>query len=212
MSPQEGRGEHFGAVESSRQTVRRLVAALADADFGPSELRNLVDHVASLQPLIDSSLSDPERLRAVRDTGLLGRPDPELDQAAALTASALGTPFAAVSLVDRDRHVMAGRYLGDRMIDRSIPLESSLCKFAVATGQPFIVDDTQRNPLVAENPLVRSGDVRSYAGVPLMDRNHNAIGALASWDDKPHRWTTGQIQVLTNLGMVVTAKIFSRRG
>ena len=200
MSPQESRGGFSDTREASRQASRRLVAALAESGFPPS----------ALQSLIGPALSDPERLKAVHDTGLFDRPNPELDRSAATAAHALGTPFAAVSLIDQDHHLMAGRYLGRTTMDRSIPLESSLCKFPVATAQPFIVDDAQRNPLLADNPLVRSGRVMSYAGIPIMDRNRNAVGALASWDDKPRRWTTGQIQVLTNLSAVVAAKIFGR--
>ena len=200
MSPQEGRGELSGAGEASRQASRRLVAALSASGFSPS----------ALQALIGPALSDPDRLTAVHNTGLFDRPNPELDTTAAATAHALGTPNAAVVLIDQGHHLMAGRYPGNTTMDRSMPLESSLCKFVVATAQPFIVDDTARNVLVADNPLVRSGRVMSFAGIPIMDRNRNAVGALASWDDKPRRWTTGQIQVLTNLSAVVAAKIFGR--
>jgi GAF domain-containing protein len=200
MSPQEGRGGLSGTGEASRQASRRLVAALSESGFSPS----------ALQALIGSALSDPDRLKAVHDTGLFDRPNPELDRSAATAAHALGTPNAAVVLIDQDPHLMAGRYPGDTTMDRSMPLDSSLCKFAVATAQPFIVDDTARSPLVADNPLVRSGRVMSYAGIPIMDRNRNTVGALASWDDRPRRWTTGQIQVLTNLSAVVAAKIFGR--
>jgi GAF domain-containing protein len=211
MSPQEGRGGHSGAGESSRQTIRRLVAALADSGFSPSELRRLLSD-NPVQALIGPALADPNRLKAVQQTGLLERSEPDLDSAAALTASALGTPYAAVSLFGRDHSLMAGRYPDDTATDRTVPLEASLCKFPVATAQPFIVDDAQRNPLVSDNPMVRSGRVMSYAGIPLMDGDHNVVGALASWDDKPRRWTAGQIQVLTNLSVVVAAKIFGRRG
>lgn len=211
MSPQEGRGGLSGSAQASRQAIRRLVAALAESGFSPPELRRLLNDIKSVQALIGPALADPDRLKAVQQTGLLDRSEPDLDSAAALTASALGTPYAAVSLFGRDHSLMAGRYPGDTATDRTVPLESSLCKFPVATAQPFIVDDAQRNPLVSDNPLVRSGRVMSYAGIPLMDGNHNVVGALASWDDKPRRWTTGQIQILTNLSAVVAAKIFRHR-
>lgn len=201
MSPQESRDGFSGAGELSRQATRRLVSALAVSGFSPS----------ALQALVGPALSDPDRVKAAHDTGLFDRPNPDLDTSAAATAHALGTPNAAVVLIDQHHHLLAGRYPVDTTMEASIPMESSLCTFAVATGQPFIVDDTARHALVADSPLVRSGEMMSFAGIPIMDRNRNAVGALVSWDNKPRRWTTGQIQVLTNLSAVVAAKIFGRR-
>lgn len=211
MSPQEGRGYLGVAGQASREAARRLLAALSSSGTSASESGRPRGDSTSLLAIVDSALADPDRLKAVHATGLLDRSDPDLDNAAVTTARALGTPYAAILLMGRDSSLMVGRYLGDTTMDRSIPLESSLCKFAVASAQPFIIDDTQQNPLVADNPMVRTGRIMSYAGMPLMDGNHNVVGALASWDDRPRRWSTGQIQILTNLSAVVAAKIFRRR-
>jgi GAF domain-containing protein len=210
VSPREGRSEHFGAGQAGRQASRRLAVALARNGVSAAELELLLSDGASVQELLKPALSDPDRLQSVRDTGLLDRPAPELDNAAALAALALGAPYAAVSLIAHDYSLRAGRYPEDGT-DRSLPLDSSLCTFAVATAQPFIVDDTTRNPLIADNPLVRSGRIRSYAGIPLMERDGRPVGALASWDDNPRRWTTGQIQILTDFAAVVADKIFARQ-
>lgn len=211
VSPREGRSGHFGAGQAGRLASRRLIAALTRNGVSAAELQLLLSGGSSVQELLKPALSDPERLQSVRDTGLLDRPAPELDNAAALTALALGSPYASVSLIADGYSLRAGRYPDDSPADRSLPLNSSLCTFAVATAQPFIVDDTARNPLIAENPLVRSGRIRSYAGIPLLDRDGRPVGALASWDDKPRRWTTGRIQILTDLAAVVADKIFGRQ-
>jgi hypothetical protein len=51
-----------------------------------------------------SSVADPGRLEALRDTGLLdSAPDPLFDRLTALTARLLEAPTALVSLVDLDR-------------------------------------------------------------------------------------------------------------
>ncbi len=156
-------------------------------------------------------ITDPGRLQAVHDTGLSDQGSPDLDAVARLAATALGVPYAAITLVDRDSQLMAGRHPGAPAGDRRLPLEASLCKFAVATGKPFIVDDTRRDPLVAGTPLVRSGDVLAYAGIPLADHRHRIVGAMAAWDRHARQWSAGQVQILTDFSAVVAAKIFGRR-
>ena len=57
------------------------------------------------------------------------------------------------------------------------PLEMSICKFTVASGEPLVVDDTRAHPLLADHPVVRNGAVLAYAGIPV-DRQQG----LCRWD------------------------------
>lgn len=127
------------------------------------------DHggVARLLRLV---LADPDRLTALANAGLLdGAPRLALDQFAELTAEALGVPYAAVSIIAEDTQIRLGcndPTVGD---DRSVPLEDSICQYAVASGQPLIIDDLARHPLLADHPLTLSGAIRAYAAFPLHD-------------------------------------------
>lgn len=159
----------------------------------------------------DTVIADPGRLRAVHATGLLDRPNPELDRVAMLAATALGVPYAAVTLVDRDSQLMVGYHPGGPTGDRPVHLAASLSRFTVATGKPFIVEDTRRHPQVADSPLARSGDMLAYAGIPLADHRHRIVGAMAAWDQQARRWTTGQLRILTDFSAIVAARIFGRR-
>lgn len=171
-----------------------------------SQLTSEHDAVAQL---IKDVLAEPARLAALHDTGLMdGTPKVALDRFAALTAEALGVPYAAVSLVDSDQQVLIGCN-DDTIADRTRPIELSICKYAVASGDPLIVDDTTTHPLLADHPMVLNGAIRAYAGFPLCDPGGNAVGTLCAWDPRPRCWTVGQLQILEDLAAAAGAKVFT---
>jgi GAF domain-containing protein len=194
-----------------RQAVRQVIASVAlESPAGPNVIGQLPDVHSTLGSLVEAVLSDPDRIAALHRTGLLdGPPQLTLDQFAALTAEALGTPYAAVSLVDQDANVLVGFNDRGEGAERTRPLERSICKYAVASGEPLIVDDTLAHPLLAESAVVRDGSVRSYAGIPLTDLRGQAVGTLCAWDGQPHHWTGSQIQILEDLTAAMRAKIFT---
>ena len=194
-----------------RRFTQRLLATAAGSD--DPTYRALIDGLSgedeSLNSILEGVLSDPARLAAVRKSGLLDDvSNPGLERIVALTAEALGTHNAAISVIDRDRQVLIGSNIEDGHVQRSAPLAESICKFAVASGEPLIVDDTTTHPLLADHPKVIDGTVRAYAGILLADGEGHAIGTLCTWDIRPRRWTSGQIQILNDLAQVVRAKVF----
>jgi GAF domain-containing protein len=50
--------------------------------------------------------------------------------------------------------------------------------------------------------------VVAYLGIPLVDHGGNAIGTLCVFDDKPRLWSTGHVQVLTDLAELAAERIF----
>lgn len=198
-------------ADADRQAVRQAIAAAAlENPAVRNGVGRLADVHSTLGSHVDAVLSDPDRVAAVHRTGLLEDPSRlAFDDLAALTAEALGTHHAAVSLVDRDQQVLVGRSDGGDRPERTVPLEQSICKYAVASGEPLIVDDTAEHPLLAAGPVVHDGGVRSYAGIPLTDRRGQVVGTLCAWDGQPRHWTGSQIQILEDLTAVVHAKIFA---
>ena len=196
---------------SDHQAVRQVIAAVAPVDPAvPNPSSQLAEVHSTLEPLMNTVLSDADRVAAVHRTGLLDDPPRlQLDQFAALAAEALGTHFAAVSLVDSDKQVLVGCNDSGDGLGRTRTLEQSICKYAVASGEPLIVDDTSVHPLLADSPVVHDGSVRSYAGIPLTDRHGQVVGTLCAWDGQPRHWTGSQIQILEDLSTVIQAKIFA---
>ena len=118
--------------------------------------------------------TEPQRLAALRDTGLLETPpDPAFDELVALAARLLSAPIAAFNLVDADRQwtkAGVGMSNGDEA-----PRADSFCAHAVAGDGPLVVPDTTADPRFAENTM----GLGFYAGTPVTVGGQR-IGTLAS--------------------------------
>ncbi len=165
---------------------------------------------SGVDPSVAAVIEDPERLRALEDTGLLDSPPEEkFDRIVRLAAEALGAPVAAVSLVDDHRQFFKSTVglSGAVASERETPLSHSLCQYAVGTGKPFIIENALDDPGLSENLAVQELDVGSYVGIPLLDDQGHALGTLCVWDSKPREWTRGHVQILEDLARMVTQRI-----
>jgi hypothetical protein len=148
---------------------------------------------------------DPERLGALRATGLLDSgPEPGFDRHTRLAAEMLNAPIALVTLIDEDRQYFKSA-LGSE--DRETPLSHSFCQHAVAQRQPLVVGDAREHPILKENPAVAEMGSVAYAGVPLIDAGGHALGTLCVVDDKPRQWSSHQIELLSDLAASVVSEI-----
>lgn len=148
-------------------------------------------------------IRNPERLAALRATGLMDAPaDRTLSQLARVAAKVMDAKVALVSLVDRDRQCFpatAGPGADTLPADRQTPLSHSFCKHAVVSREPLVVEDAREHPLVADNPAIADLGVVAYAGIPLVTADGHAIGTLCVIDSQPRRWSAEQIELLSSL-------------
>ena len=153
---------------------------------------------------------DPDRLGALRATGLLDSPFQEnFDRHARIASEALGAPVALVSLVDEDRQFFKS-CLGlpePWQSRRETPLSHSFCQHCVASREPLIVDDAREHPVLKDNLAIRDLKIVAYAGVPLFDREGNALGTLCTIDDRPRHWSTNQVELLKDIARSVIREI-----
>lgn len=156
-------------------------------------------------------ISDTQRLAAVRRSALLDTgSDPDFDRLARLAAQLVGAPAAFVTVLDDERqHIKSavgdGPTQGD---DHS--LDRSFCRFAVASRQPFLVEDARLNELVKDNPAVAQGII-AYAGVPVFGAEGEALGALCVVDSQPRHWSAEDVENLQVLSRSATALLERRR-
>src|SRR3954466_14864202 len=112
-----------------------------------------------IAPVADT---EPQRLAALRSTGLLETPpDPAFDELVALTGRLLGAPIAAFNLVDADRQWTksgAGMSNGDQA-----PRADSFCAHAIAGEGPLVVPNTAQDPRFAGNAM----GLGFYAGIAV---------------------------------------------
>ncbi|HZF74789.1 MAG TPA: sensor domain-containing diguanylate cyclase [Acetobacteraceae bacterium] len=151
------------------------------------------------------------RLAALQSYGVLDvPPEKNLDGLVALAARLLGTPMAAVSLVDETRQCLVARFGVDV---EETPREQSFCAHAILDpGRPLVVEDAETDPRFADNLLVTGPfHLRFYAGVPLVTPEGHAIGSLCTLDTVPRQMTADQLANLADIARAVTTTLELRR-
>ena len=154
-------------------------------------------------------LADPERLDALRRSGLLDTPpDESFDRLTRLAARTTRAPIAVLSLLDEGRQFFKSHLgLGEPWATlRETPISYSICAEAVAGRAPFIVGDTRRHPVLAKNASVADFGIGAYAGAPV-EVDGRVIGVLAVLDVEPRRWTDDDVATLRDLAAVAEHEV-----
>ena len=149
-------------------------------------------------------VNEADRLADLYDYGILDTPAEKVfDEIAALAASICGTPYALISLVDRDRQwFKAGYGIGRGETSR----DESICGHAILERELFEIPDTRADPRFSDNHLLNDTlRVRFYGGTQLSSQRGNAIGTLCVLDSHPRQLSEGQRQSLKQLGDVLMA-------
>jgi GAF domain-containing protein len=135
-----------------------------------------------------SLLTRPDRVAALRRTALLDTPPEEaFDRLTRLAGRLLGTPVSLISLVAED-HQFFKSAIGlpePWASHRNTPISFSFCGGVVSTGEPLVLEDARRHPLLRHNPVIRELGWVSYAGVPLRTRDGLVVGIFCVIDMTP---------------------------
>jgi diguanylate cyclase (GGDEF)-like protein len=131
------------------------------------------------------------------------------DDLANLAARVAGTGFAAVTLLDADRTWFKASTVSG---PASAPRENTFCAHTIMTPeQPLIVGDLAADPRFVGNELVSQGGCRAYLGVPLVNAEGYALGALCVIDDKARSFDTTTVETLKTLARAVVTNFELRR-
>jgi hypothetical protein len=172
------------------------------------------DASAAAPPGVVAAVRDRDRVQALRATGLLDTPaDEAFDRHARIAAEALSAPVALVSLVDEDRQFFKS-CLGlpePWATRRGTPLSHSFCQHVVATREPLVIADARDHPVLKDNAAIRDLGVVAYAGMPLVDNDGHALGALCAIDHEPRHWSKRQVELLKDLAAGVSREIGLQR-
>jgi GAF domain/Ribbon-helix-helix protein, copG family len=158
-------------------------------------------------------LADPERLAAIRQTGLMGvKEDPVLHRLTRLAANTLETSVALMSLVADDRQFFASSWgLPEPWAsERGTSLLHSFCQHVVVSNQPLLVTDARQHPLVQRNLAIQDLDVIAYIGVPLVDSGDNTLGSFCVIEHEPRQWRPQDVEILRDFAAAVMDRVESR--
>jgi two-component system cell cycle sensor histidine kinase/response regulator CckA len=151
-----------------------------------------------------------ERLAAVTRTALLDTPPEEaFDRLTRMAARLLGAPVSLITLVTDDRQFFksATGLPEPWATRRSSPLSHSFCRHVAVAGEPLVVEDTRRHPLLRSNPAVRELGWTAYAGVPLVTRQGYVLGAFSVVDGMPRLWSDRDVALLRDLAACAASEI-----
>lgn len=156
--------------------------------------------------------SEDERVSTLHAYGILDTPtEQDFDDIVAMVSQLLDVPIAAVNLIDRGRQWFKSEVgLGVR----EMPLDDSICKFALLEARAMVVPDTRRDPRFACNPLVTgSPGLQFYAGELLQTPEGIPLGTLCALDLKarPEGLTSQQSFYLKTLAQQVMNQILLRK-
>ena len=155
---------------------------------------------------VDSSeappaVTDPERLAAVRSTGLLDtEAEDAFDRMTRLAVMLLRVPAAFISLVDenRDFYKSAHGFAEPLSSERQLT-GRTFCHYAIGSRDPLVIQDARSHPVYRTVPTVETLGVAAYLGVPLEGPQGHVIGSFCAIDHSPRQWTAEEIEVLTEL-------------
>lgn len=154
-----------------------------------------------------NSLREPIRLEEARRVQPI---DPDrrqiLRRLTTLAAELCDAPVALVTIVEDERQVFAAHYglPADLACAGDTPIEYSLCKYAVASGRPLIVESVADEAMLRGHPAADVLGVAAYAGIPVVTDGGPAIGALCVLDFVARPWSDDMLARLALLADLVS--------
>jgi GAF domain-containing protein len=149
------------------------------------------------------SIADPDRLEALRKSGLL-RHDLEkrLDILCETATELIGCPVSYINLLDDQlQHTVGSFPIGPR---KSNPVETTGCEEVVIAEKVIVVPDTRDHPVMCMRPFVTVAGMLAYLGVPILF-GEQVVGSFCVLDYEPRDWAHWQVEALKGLASLTSA-------
>jgi diguanylate cyclase (GGDEF)-like protein len=145
--------------------------------------------------------NEAERLDFLLSCGILDTPqDERFDRLTRIASRVYGADVAFLSFVD-DRYQWMKAITGDG-IGSSIERERSVCQIMIASGEPLVFGDMQKEPTLDGHPVVPLLPFHFYAGVPLLTPEGAAVGSFCILKRDPQDAARFDVSTLIDLAAV----------
>lgn len=156
------------------------------------------------------SYTEAERLAALEAYDILDTPpETAYDDIAKLAAQICDMPISVVNLIDHDRQWFKAK---TGLTVSETPLDVSICVHGLLEDDVFVVEDVQKDPRFANNPLVvGQPGLRAYSGAVLKTPEGIPLGMLCVLDTKPRKLSAAQLFALKTLAAQVITTMELRK-
>jgi signal transduction histidine kinase len=154
-------------------------------------------------------LTDPNRLQAIRDTGLMDTPREEaFDRLARLAADILHVPLTIVSLVDAEKQFFKADFgLPSPFKEtRELPIDASLCRYTLE-GEPIISSNAPADPFLKFHPSTGPWGIVAIIVLPLINPEGHVLGTFCCIEPRVREWTAHEITVMRELTASIMTEI-----
>lgn len=131
----------------------------------------------------------------------------ELTEICHRSADQLAMPVAAVQAVLDTATATLASTDTTLIAAGGVANEISFCPHVVITSASLIVDDLTQHPDHRDNPAVRAGLLRTYAGVPLRLPDGQILGSHCVMSPEPHHFSQNDITALNTAAANTIAAI-----
>lgn len=150
-----------------------------------------------------------ERIHRLQSYGLLGLgKEPELDVFAQAACLISDCPSALIAMMEEDTQQIQS-CIGMEL--DSVDRRNTVCRYTIMSKDVLVIEDTFEDLRSSTTPLIRDGNIRFYAGVPLLDDEGYALGTLFVIDYAPKSLSEKQIDSLKQLGQAVSKILLGKK-
>lgn len=150
-----------------------------------------------------------ERIHRLQSYGLLGLgKEPELDVFAQAACLISDCPSALIAMMEEETQQIQS-CVGMEL--DSVERRNTVCQYTIMSKDVLVIEDTFEDPRSSTNPLIKEGNIRFYAGVPLLDDEGYALGTICVIDFVPKSLSEKQIDSLEQLGQAVSKILLSKK-
>ncbi|QRK05708.1 GAF domain-containing sensor histidine kinase [Archangium violaceum] len=160
----------------------------------------------------NARLVDPNRLQAIRDTGLMDTPREEaFDRLARLAAQLLHVPLTIFSLVDADRQFFKADFgLPSPFKEtRTLPIDASLCRYTLE-GESIISSNAPADPFLRLHPSTGPWGIVAIIVLPLINPDGHVLGTFCAIEPKVREWTEHDLTIMRELTASIMTEIHLR--
>ncbi len=157
-------------------------------------------------------LNDPNRLKAVQNTGLMDTPREEgFDRLARLAAQLLDVPLTIFSLVDGDRQFFKADFgLPSPFKEtRTLPIDASLCRYTLE-GESIISSNAPADPFLRFHPSTGPWGIVALIVLPLVHPSGHVLGTFCCIQPSVREWTERDLTVMRELTQSIMTEILLR--